>query len=129
LECLENAGRQHRAAGGLSDYARELLDERICVRAARDEHEAGLRAELTDAESERAEEPLRDGAAPLLQSTRQHEYRIDAAHLREDRDRMRPRARDVEQRAACGMRAGEADGGRARMPDQCRPGLRPPMDE
>src|SRR5690606_41737912 len=75
LERLENTGGQHHAARGVLYHARELLDERIGVCTARDEDEPGLRAELTDPESERAEEPLRDRAAPLLQCAAQYEHR------------------------------------------------------
>src|SRR5690606_26956730 len=93
LECLANAGRQHRAAGRLPDCAPQLLHERICIRTAQREHEARLRTKLADAERERREESLRNCVATLLERTGQQEYRVDAAHLREDRDRVRPRIR------------------------------------
>jgi hypothetical protein len=91
------------------------LDERREVIAAEREHEAGLCAELADADRERALQSLRDCGCAIFQRAGQDEEGIRAAHFREDGTRLGACRRGVKERAACAFRAGEAERARERM--------------
>jgi hypothetical protein len=101
---------QHRRLDAVQprrDRAREL----VSGRAARDEDDAGLRAQLAAEARHRRDEPVGDRVAARGQRGLGHDDRVHGAHLRVDRDRVRPARCAVGDRAAARRRAGEADGG------------------
>ena len=96
---------------GLVQPRGDGLGERVACRAARDEHHAGLRAQLAAEVRDGGDEAVGDRVGARGERGVGDHDRVDRAHLGVDRDRVRPRRGAVGDRAAARRRAGEADRG------------------
>ena len=96
---LDAGIQQHtRLRGGHQPGNR--LDELLRLRTLDHEGQPRICAKLAGAERHRLREALRDLLAALGQRAGQDDQRVDAAHLRVDRDRDRALRRRVEQGAS-----------------------------
>ena len=101
----EHGLRTDRRDGGLGG-----LDESVGVLAVDHHGNAGVGAELARAEGERPGPALGDGFPAGGEGGRKEKHRVDRAKLAEEGNGFGPCGAEVEQRAAPGERAGEADG-------------------
>ena len=94
------------AGGAFRIPCASALGEAGEIFAAERQHEPGLRAELPHAHGHRVLQPLGDLRAAFAECSRQDEDRIEAAHLRENRDRLRARSGGIKQARGpqCGNR-------------------------
>ena len=87
------------------------------------EDDAGIRAELSDTHRDRLDVRGGDIVRARCQRAWQENHRIDAAHFRVDRDRIRPGCAGVEQCPTATERAGERDRPGCGMPDKRQAGF------
>ena len=101
--------RQHhrRFLGGQRHPSRGL--ELFEVRTRDADEEAGVGAELPGTQHERIDEGLRQLVRRVGERAGQHEHRVDAAHLRVHRDRLRSRVGHAAECEPALARAGEPD--------------------
>ena len=104
-----DAGIEHRLRVCGVQPPRDRVDERI--RVVRDEQQARLRAELSGPLEDGRGKHLGDLVAARIDRRGRHEHRVQAPHLRVDRDRVLARGGEVEERASDHTGPGERDGG------------------
>ncbi|MNP33806.1 hypothetical protein D3C76_1270670 [compost metagenome] len=88
----------------------EGLQELAELRRAQTDDQAGAGAELATAKVDRGRQLLGNFLASLAQGFRQYDHRVDARHLGEHRDRLRPRSGQIGQGPTALERTGEAHG-------------------
>ena len=105
----QRAGVEHGLRRLVVHAGGEAFEERRELRRADADDQPGIGTELAAAEHHRGTQFVGHGLAALLQRRRQQHHRVDAAHLGEHRDRLRPGGRHVAEGAATLQRTGEAD--------------------
>ncbi|GAA3108343.1 hypothetical protein GCM10020254_62880 [Streptomyces goshikiensis] len=110
---------------GLAEGLGQRLGQPVPVRARRDEDQAGLDAELADAEGDRAREPAADLLGALGGGRRGDHDGVEGAELPVEGDGYGPGRGRVEQGAPAPDGAGEPGGGDERVADQLQPGVEP----
>lgn len=116
---------EEHARAGVADGVGEGLDEAVTVGAGGREDEAGLHAELADAERHRAREPGADLLGALGSGLGRDDHGVEGAEFAVEGDRHGTGGRRVEEGASAPYGTGESGGRDQRVPDELDARLEP----